>query len=207
MYFYIINNNEENMKLNPVKKSMILAITLGLATPSFAAVTIYPGGAQQPVNGFTLNTGNSYNNYPQQQQNQVESQPAQTIPQSPTNTQQNSVNTGDNSGEPGSAYDQGYGSEDEEAAAKQALEDYIQFSSPRQLGQVVEVPTYKATWKNSRDRFVWYANWKGILTEKVGVDASKVDLEASRLTPEQFDEWANRQLTTLKSESIDVNNP
>lgn len=206
MYFYIINNNEENMKLNPVKTSMILAITLGLATPSFAAVAIYPGAAQQPVNGFTLNTGNSYNSYPQQQ-NQVENQPVQTIPQSPTNTQQNSVNTSDNSGDPGSAYDQGYGSEDEEAAAKQALEDYIQFSSPRQLGQVVEVPTYKATWKNSRDRFVWYANWKGILTEKVGVDASKVDFEASRLTPEQFDEWANRQLTTLQSQSIDVNNP
>lgn len=195
------------MKLNPIKTSLILGIALGFATPSFAAVTIYPsGGNNTPVNGFTLNTGNSYNNYQQQQQQDQSQNQQQTIPQSPTNSQQ-TANTQNTDSDPGSAYDQGYGSEDEEAAAKQALEDYIQFHSPRQLGQVVQVPTYKTTWKNSRERYVWYANWKGILTEKVGIDSSKVDFEASRLTPDQFNDWANRQLITLQTENLDINNP
>lgn len=191
------------MKLNPIKKALLLSVTLGITIPSFAAVTIYPSNnnsnytmGNQQQGGFGEQSGGMQQQSPQQQQNTNNS-----------NTQQQQDTSQNQNNNPGTAYDQGYGSVDEANATKEALEDYMQLHSARQEGVTVEVPTYKTHWKDSKERFIWYSNWKGILTEKVGIAPDKVDFEADRLTTSQFNDWANRQLSTLNAQSINVNNP
>lgn len=118
-------------------------------------------------------------------------EPPAERPQSATNTQasqQQSQTTATE--EIGNAYSQGYG--EQKIDQEQELSDYLQYNSARQKGIKVEVPSFRYNWSSSRDNKVWFVNWKGMLIEKAGVPAEKVDFEARRLSKEEFNAWASR---------------
>lgn len=171
------------MNNKKIIKSLILSSLLvgGVAN---AAVVITQ---QSPIAGIVQQ---------QQQlnQNQNDNQQSTTRPESATNlaAQQNS-DTQQQASQPKSAYDQGYGQNDDEEAMKQAYLDYQANHTARQLGEQIPVPKPINVVANDKSSSVWLINWKGLLVERAGVSAQKVDFESRRLTKSEFEKWASRQ--------------
>ena len=150
--------------------------------------------------------------YPQQQ----DTTPA--IPESRTNQmanqkqqqaqmaqagQQPGQNAAQQPAEPGTAFDQGYGQD--QVDVNKEISDYQEFNSARQRGVTVTVPMPKASWAKSKSNQIWFTNWKGVLIEKAGISSQKIDFEASRLSKEEFAEWATRQVRVVDPNANYVN--
>lgn len=134
-----------------------------------------------------------------QQQNQDVDQSSNVRPESPTNTaarqqqnQQSDAST-QQASQPQNAFDQGYGEDDDSDAMRRAYEDYQANHTARQMGEQIPVPRPINVVANDRSSAVWLINWKGLLVEKAGVSAQKVDFESRRLTKSEFEKWASRQ--------------
>lgn len=134
-----------------------------------------------------------------QQQNQDVDQSSNVRPESPTNTaarqqqnQQSDAST-QQASQPQNAFDQGYGEDDDSDAMRRAYEDYQANHTARQMGEQIPVPRPINVVANEKSSAVWLINWKGLLVEKAGVSAQKVDFESRRLTKSEFEKWASRQ--------------
>lgn len=117
--------------------------------------------------------------------------------------QQPGQNAGQQTAEPGTAFEQGYGQN--EVDVNKEISDFQEFNSARQRGVTVTVPMPKASWTKSKSNQIWYTNWKGVLIEKAGVSSQKIDFEASRLSKEEFAEWATRQVRVVDPNANYVN--
>ena len=140
--------------------------------------------------------------YPQQQDT------TSAIPESRTNQmaqagQQPGQNAAQQSAEPGTAFEQGYGQD--QVDFNKEISDYQEFNSARQRGVTVTVPMPKASWAKSKSNQIWFTNWKGVLIEKAGISSQKIDFEASRLSKEEFAEWATRQVRVVDPNANYVN--
>lgn len=177
--------------------SLCMLAGLGLSSSVFAATVV----VNNPFAGAEQYGAVMPGNGPFGQQQQYQQEPA-PIPDSATNiaakekaeqqkaSNQNGQASQDNS--PKTAFEQGYGQQ--ETDLKKEIEDYKEFNSARQKGTVVTVPMPSTSWAKSRENRIWLTNWKGVLTEQAGLSLNKIDFEASRLSKEEFEDWASRQV-------------
>lgn len=115
-------------------------------------------------------------------------------------SQQSQQNTG-----PKTAYEQGFGSEQDALAQQEALEEWANMQSARQQGETIPVPKPLNVVANDKTAKVFLINWKGVLVEQVGMKPEKVDFEAARLTKDEFSAWASRQVRYIDPNTIAVN--
>lgn len=178
--------------------SLCMLAGLGLSSSVFAATVV----VNNPFAGAEQFGAVGQVNAPFAQQ-QYQQEPA-PIQESATNIaakekaeQQKTMNQNQNGqapqdNSPKTAFEQGYGQQ--ETDLKKEIEDYKEFNSARQKGTVVTVPMPRTSWAKSRENRIWLTNWKGVLTEQAGVSLNKIDFEASRLSREEFEDWASRQI-------------
>lgn len=96
------------------------------------------------------------------------------------------------SGQAGTAAEQGLVDRSQEEEARRMMEDIMARSTARQRGIVVHVPTLANPVSSDPASREWLHNWEFILGA-VGVSQSKVRFEASRLSRDDFESWASRQ--------------
>lgn len=174
------------MNNKKIIKSLILCSMISAGYANAAVIITQPG----PLASMGI---------VQQQQTQDVSQTSTTRPESPTNiaAQQQANQQGDaasqQASQPQNAFDQGYGEEDDSEAMKRAFEDYQANNTARQRGEQIPVPRPINVVANDKNSAIWLINWKGLLVEKAGVSAQKVDFESRRLTKSEFEKWASRQ--------------